>query len=289
MMAFPRGSPVWLAAGLAAVSIGLAATPLPRRFAGDSGLPPPPAATSESPAGTEVPIDPILALAPFGRTVGADASPSGETPLGLTLHGVVIAGQGQASRAILSGPAGPARAYAVGAEVAPGTILAAAEADRVTLATGDRRETLGFPQRRAAEATAAEPESGVDALRALVTGSEDEDEDVSDPVPAPAATEPTPEDAVAGYRNRIRDDPQALLDDLGVVATDAGYEVAEDASDTLLRIGLEPGDLVVMVNGQQVGNIDQDRDLFDEVTATDRARVEVARDGQAVVLTLPIR
>ena len=43
----PASALVWLAAGFAAISIGLAAVPLAARFAGDSGLPPPVAPAQE--------------------------------------------------------------------------------------------------------------------------------------------------------------------------------------------------------------------------------------------------
>ena len=64
------------------------------------------------------------------------------------------------------------------------------------------------------------------------------------------------------YRAEIEDDPQTLLDELGLAVADGGYAVQESASGVLLDAGLQPGDLVTTVNGQQVGNIDRDRALF---------------------------
>ena len=111
---------VWLAAALAAVSVGLAAAPLPGRFAGDSGLPPPEPVRREDAAEARVSLDAILALSPFGRIAQpAEPAPEAqETELGLTLHGVVIATRPEASSAIVSGPSEPARSYTVGQAVA---------------------------------------------------------------------------------------------------------------------------------------------------------------------------
>ena len=105
MMPVPRNGLIWVTAGLAALSVGLAARTLPARFAGESGLPPPPAA-SEAPAPAEVSLEPILAWSPFGRPA-RPAGPAAESGLGLTLHGVVIASGAEASSAIVSGPESP--------------------------------------------------------------------------------------------------------------------------------------------------------------------------------------
>jgi general secretion pathway protein C len=275
MTALSRRALVWAAAAVAAASIGLAAIPLPRRFAGDSGLPPPQPGILDAAPQPDL-VESILAWAPFGRPAPAEDGPAPETSLGLTLHGVVIATDPEPSSAILSGASAPAQSYAVGQEIAPGAMLAEVHGDHVVLIVQGRRETLAFPDAR------PEPvaDGGVADLRALVTGSEDA------PAALPAGNDA---DEIAGFRDRLRDDPQALLDDLGLVATGEGYRVADGASETLLRTGLQPGDLVARVNGQQVGNIEQDMDLFDEVTASGRARMDLVRNGQRLVLSFPLR
>ena len=172
MMPVPRNGLVWVAAGLAALSVGLAARTLPARFAGESGLPPPPAA-AEAPALAEVSLEPILAWSPFGRPA-RPAGPAGESGLGLTLHGVVIASGAEASSAIVSGPGEPARAYAVGQEIAADATLAEVHGDHVVLIVAGRRETLSFPENRGeADPAAGQTDSGVAALRALATGEGD--------------------------------------------------------------------------------------------------------------------
>jgi hypothetical protein len=164
MIALSSRSLVWITAGLAAVSIAIAAAPLPRRFAGESGLPPPPVTSVPPPADAVASVDPILAWSPFGHMAQpADVTPAGETSLGLTLHGVVIAEVPERSAAIVSPPSGPSEAYAVGQEVASGTTLVEIHGDRVVLLVDGRRETLGFPEAR------REIDRGVSALQALVT------------------------------------------------------------------------------------------------------------------------
>jgi general secretion pathway protein C len=94
---------------------------------------------------------------------------------------------------------------------------------------------------------------------------------------------------LATYGDRFRDDPQAVLDEFGLLATAEGYQVTDAASDPVLRAGLLPGDLVATVNGQQVGNIQRDLNLFDEITAAGHARVEVVRDGRRMTLSFPLQ
>ena len=94
---------------------------------------------------------------------------------------------------------------------------------------------------------------------------------------------------IESYRQRIQDDPEAVLEDLGLVATDDGYQVDSEAPDSVLAVGFLPGDVVAKVNGQQVGNIEQDRQLFDEVAASGHARIEFLRQGQSIVLSLPLK
>lgn len=279
------GALVWGAMALAAISIGLQAGPLPWRFMGQSGLPAPPPVAAAAPADGAVSIEPILALAPFGR-LPPPAEPAAlvaETALGLTLHGVVIATDPTRSFAIVSSEEDPARSYLVGEVIADKATLAEVNGDHVVLEVGGRRETLSFPETRNAGAPGG-VDRGAAALRALVTGNDSS---------AGARTEPTanadPEAVISRYRERIQANPQTVLDGLGLEATTQGYRVGETASTGVRRAGLQPGDVVEKVNGQQVGNIESDRDLFDEVAASGRARIEVLRDGQRVVMSFPLR
>jgi general secretion pathway protein C len=55
------------------------------------------------------------------------------------------------------------------------------------------------------------------------------------------------------------------------------------------RAGLLPGDVVARVNGQQVGDIVGDQALFENIVASGRARLEVIREGETVVMSFPLR
>lgn len=273
---------LWSVAALAAVSVGLAAGPLPWRFAGESGVTPPitPAAAETA---APVSIEPILSLALFGRIARSPepVETTEETELGLTLAGVMIADDPADSGAIIAGPSEPARAYAIGEEVTPAATLAEVRGDHVVLLVDGRRETLSFPERSGVSA-------GVAAMRALVGAPAEPDAEA----PAPEDPDTVENDAqavIADYRERIAANPQTVLDDLGLEATEAGYRIADTAASSVLQAGLQAGDVVAKVNGQQVGDIERDARFFDEVAASGRARIEVLRDGRLIVLSFPLR
>jgi general secretion pathway protein C len=173
---------VWIAAGLAAASVAVAARPLARHLAGESGLPPPVVAVAPPPAEAIASVDAILAWSPFGRMAGPEVAPAAGPTLELTLHGVVIADAPDRSVAILPPPSGLSAVFAVGQEVAPGATLAEVRGDRVVLLVDGAPETLEFPETR------RDIDPGVAALQAVVS-----DDPAALPgeiaLPAPLATE----------------------------------------------------------------------------------------------------
>ena len=82
---------------------------------------------------------------------------------------------------------------------------------------------------------------------------------------------------------------QGVIDRLGLQITDQGYRVTENASSGVKQAGFKPGDVVTTVNGQKVGDITKDQSYFDEVAASGRARVELVRDGQTIIMSFPLR
>jgi general secretion pathway protein C len=284
---------VWLAAGLAAASVVVAAAPLPRLFAGDSGLPAPRSVPMPGSAAAPVSIDPILQLSPFGRLLDAvtGTAPPQEAAPGLVLHGVVIALPAENSTAILSGTGKPARVFRIGEEIAPSVTLAKVLGDHVELLVDGAARTLSFPQPvRASTVDPAAAEGDLGALRQLIAGAAAGYSDAGGATTGDPANQP--EDVAARierYRATLRDDPQRLLDELGLAAFDDGYRVSRTASDDLLSTGLLPGDIVATVNGQQVGNIDQDIAHFDAIIASGNATLGIVREGERLMVSLPLK
>jgi len=68
-----------------------------------------------------------------------------------------------------------------------------------------------------------------------------------------------------------------------------GYRVKEDPNIGVTLAGLKPGDVITSLNGQTVGDLARDKELYDEVAASGIARLEVFRNGKAILLTFPLR
>jgi general secretion pathway protein C len=263
----------WAAAAAALVSLGLAADPLARRLG--SGAEPLRLPAPSAPPAPEPPLslDPILDLSPFGRPEEPDApaAQAEETALDLTLHGVVIAAGSKSSRAIVSNATEPPQAYAPGDRIAGVATLVAVEHDQIVLEVDGRRETLVFSDPAPQTETEAAP-------RALP--------------PLPETAAPAPSDAalaIAEMRERFRDNPYRVLEDLGIEASEAGYRIGANPAEAVRRAGLRPGDIVDSVNGHRVGNVELDRRFFETVAATGQARVEVVRGDQRLVLSFPLQ
>lgn len=273
----PAAAP-WIAAALSAISLGLAAGPVAWRLAGETGQA---IGTAAAAAVTEVArpdLSPILAFAPFGSAVVSAASPQviGETGLGLTLMGVTLSIPTSASRAIIAGgDSGRAESYALGSAITANATLAEVARTHVVLQVDGRLETLSFDK-----PGAKAPVAGTKDLRSLIPSNS-----------APAADAPSndPDAVIARYRAAILQNPQAVMDRLGLEATGDGYRISESASPGVRQAGFRPGDLVTAVNGQKVGDIASDQGYFDEVAASGKARVELQRDGQSIIMTFPLR
>jgi general secretion pathway protein C len=262
----------WLVAGLAAISLGIAGGPVVWHVLGqvDTGTPALGAMAAGAPP-VAADISAILAFAPFG-----DATPLAApaivaipaTQLGLTLLGLTIANPATASRAIIGGGDQPVASYASGDAITPDVVLADVRTDHVILTVNGAPEALFFT---ATDGGAAQP---------LNIG----------PIIAVGPADPTNPDAViAYYRDEILQNPQAVLDRLGLQATADGYLIADAADPDVRRAGFQPGDLVTRVNGQAVGDVARDQAYFDDIAASGRATVEVQRAGQTITMTFPLR
>ena len=261
------------------LTLGLSAGPVFWRLTGDDGRLRA-ASPAVQPAGEgRVDLAPILSFLPFGTSIVTTPAQevTGETSLGLVLLGVTISNPASGSRAIISGGDGPPRGYFVGEMITASASLSAIEQDHVVLDVEGRLESLSFVKRSAAT---TEARSGPD-LRNLIPSENQTN--------APAAASNEPDAVVARYRAAIELDAQGVMNRLGLEITDQGYRITDAASAGVRQAGFKTGDVVTTVNGQKVGDMDADQRYFDEVAASGRARVELLRDGQTIVMSFPLR
>jgi general secretion pathway protein C len=231
-----------------------------------------------------VSISAILSRNLFGEAGAVDTAttrndlPAVETRLPLELQGVFQADLAEESAAIVAQKGKAGELYTVGQTLPGNATLIEVHADHVVLRRAGVRETLRFPQ--------------LIGNGNRLTPMEDPDTAANDPEAAPWTKDaPSPRDFVSSYREKIDEDPQAALEEMGIspVSEDGadGYRLDAVAADSpyLSQTGLQPGDVVLSVNGQPVGNIQQDRRQIDNILAQGSARIEVQRGTRRFFIT----
>ncbi|TYB83782.1 type II secretion system protein N [Oceaniovalibus sp. ACAM 378] len=275
--------------------VGFVAIAAGRTFwhvAGESAAMPADRAVTARPDTAPDPVDltAVIALRPFGSAAppqAADASTTATT-LNLSLRGVVLQAEPAQSYALIA-DGGKTASYSPGDTIAGRAVLLEVAERHVVLNVDGARQTLSFPNSAlpvAGEATAEPvptPLSNMDRLRAAL-GVGSGSTELKDP-PPPETTE----EYIDMWRTRIIRNPNQVLGEIGLIATEKGYIVGENPDPGVKLAGLRAGDRVAKVNGQAVGNVEQDRKFFDEVAASGVARLEVVREGTAFVMSFPLR
>ncbi len=232
----------------------------------------------------------IVGLAPFGGGAGGSGLPA--STLGLVLKGILLAYPAEASSALIASADGAAVAYGVGASVAGNAVIESIEIDRVILRVGDRRELLGFPE-PVAGATPAPTTTAGAGITITTPGQPAAPAQSPEAAAALASSSPIATAAAAAQATRPAQAQQAVptpsTASLGVEATSSGYRIGPNPSPELTRFGLRPGDVIETLNGQAVGSVASDRQLFERAVQSGGARVEVVRDGRRLTLTFPLR
>lgn len=269
------GNPLSLAlvtcAAVATVSVALPAANMTWHALGHFPDLPQTSGATATAALTAVNLQSVLALAPFG--VSTAIGPAQATSTNLVLRGVVVSRPASKSTALISASGAPPKSINIGEALPGGATLESVAADHVVLAVAGRREILRFPDGFTTDVSALGtrgPDTGIGSASPTTTGK-------------------SPGTIVDQYRQKITDNPQTLLDELNLTASPDGYRVGDRIAPALRRSGLQPGDLVVRINGVPVGDAERDREHFEDVIASGRARVEVMRGRRLLILSFSLR
>lgn len=256
----------WVVAGVAWLASGHDGGPLTARSdAQVSGVPAVPAVDT-----TRLP-----ALGLFGQGMtpppGGALADAPDTSLQLRLTGVFVSADPKRSSAIVAEQNAPAgKLYRVNESLPSGATLESVHEDRILIRRG-----AGNPEVLRFEKTGllgGDPVAG------------------SSPRLSAAAVPPSsPGPGVRGLLNDAADamtrSPGRFLREMGLSVSDRGYEVGSDMPEEVRRaVGLEPGDKLMSVNGQSLGNPREDRKILEVLKNGGTARVEVQRGGQIVTV-----
>jgi general secretion pathway protein C len=192
-----------------------------------------------------------------------DSANAPQTQMNLVLSGVFAASDPAKGLAIIGDSAQSAKVYTVGAAVRPGTKLHAVYADRVILDRNGQLEALALPR----QSTAA-----IAINRA----------------PAPTANNRFTDN----LRRIAENNPSAFAEIVRpqpVFANGAqrGYRVYPGRNrQQFAKLGLQPGDLVLSINGTPLDDPQRGMEIFNTMGTSDRVNVTIERNGQSQELTL---
>ena len=187
-----------------------------------------------------------------------------ETGLRLRLEGVLIGQRPEDSGAIVAGSNGETEYYRVGESLPGNAELAEVESDRILIRRGGRYESLAFDEQL---------DSSV-----MVAATE-------------AQTAESPDDFLAGARQQLDAQGMAALGAYGLRPADdsggAGY--LYDGSNPMLNaVNLRQGDVITAINGQRLGDIEQDKALLDDWRNQPQLDIEIERDGSILTVSYAI-
>ena len=250
-----------------------------------------------------VDLDSIVNANLFGVAQTSDAQAAAaaaseatvETRLPLTLHGVFVAQEAAESTAIVARKGRSEQVYRIGDQVPGNATLEAVHLDHVVLRRGSVRERLAFPksEERLATPSASSESAAASGLDARALLAADGSLAAAQPVRRDGE-EQTPEQMAQKYREKLKSDPGSALGELGLSPVrggeSTGYRVDRLARSPYLRqTGLQPGDVILSINGRPVGNVDSDRLELDNVLAQGSARIEVQRGDRRFFITASLK
>lgn len=236
----------------------------------------------------------ITELELFGQAIKQDLPTDTRSPrasLNFTLHGVLIDSDPTRSRALIRS-GGAIAVYQLGDKINASELIAI-ESDTITVLLGSEQFVVGFDgaqddlerSRSISEklTQSKDPKDPFVRMAAAIVPGQGSI-DLRDP-PPPQTTD----DYIALWRERITRNPQAAMDRVGVELVENGYRVKENPNIGVTLAGLRPDDVITKLNGQSVGDTEQDLILYDDVAAAGTARIEVIRDGQSMMFTFPLK
>lgn len=182
------------------------------------------------------------------------------TNLRMKLEGVLVATRSSQSGAIVAGTDGTTAYYRVG-DVMPGDVeLVDVEAQRVLIRRNGEVESLAFEDddsevmvSQVDEQTFESPEAFVDEARAQLAAE-------GDAALLRYGLQPAEPGSAQGY-------------------------VYDGSSAMLSALNLKAGDVITAINGQALGDIEQDRELLNSWRDQPQIEIEVMRDGASFIVT----
>ena len=241
----------------------------------------------------------VSSLELFGRLEVSDTLPQAidapETKLNLELRGIFIAQNVNLSTAIVAQKNKTGELFAIGDKLPGNATLAAVFEDHVLIRRGTRVEKLLFSDSKFQfvsdrSPASTSPRSGgeiSDTTRSHLGSAKNSISDKNESNNNSINNSP-----INTYQEKLRSDLQGTLSKAGITPVSTGesngYKVGADAQGAIKQAGLQPGDVILSINGKPVGVASNDSALMAQVMASSRVRVEVQRGARRFFLTVPV-
>lgn len=210
----------------------------------------------------------------FGQSdsTGAASASAPATPTRLPLHlrAVFVSKDPGQSTAIIAQRNNSGRLYSPG-DMLPGSAkLASIEATRVILSRAGTREELAFKSDFKAK-------KGIQAATIVP-------QQVAQTSPAAPANPQS--NTLQQINAQLAQDPDETLEKMGVSRrSEGGYRIGSTANQPFLaQSGLQPGDVVLSINGRPLGDINVDRLALTNLANAGSVSVELLRNGQTLTI-----
>jgi general secretion pathway protein C len=192
-----------------------------------------------------------------------DSANAPQTQMNLVLSAVFAANDPAKGLAIIGDSAQSAKVYTVGAAVRPGTKLHAVYPDRVILDRNGQLEALALPRQSTAAIAINRPATPTASNR------------FTDNLRRIAESNPS------AFAEIVR--PQPVFAN----GVQRGYRVYPGRNrQQFAKLGLQPGDLVLSINGTPLDDPQRGMEIFNTMGTSDRVNVTIERNGQSQELTL---
>ena len=210
----------------------------------------------------------------FGQSdsIGTASASAATTPtrLPLNLRAVFVSTDPGQSTAIISQRNNSGKLYSPG-DMLPGSAkLASIEATRVILSRAGTREELAFKSdfkaKKGIQAATIAPQQAAQT--------------------SPAAPANPQSNALQQINAQLAQDPDETLEKMGVSRrSEGGYRIGSTANQPFLaQSGLQPGDVVLSINGRPLGDINVDRLALTNLANAGSVSVELLRNGQTLTI-----
>jgi general secretion pathway protein C len=198
------------------------------------------------------------------------SAPTTPTRLPLNLRAVFVSTDPGQSTAIISQRNNSGKLYSPGDMLPGGAKLASVEATRVILSRAGTREELAFKSdfkaKKGIQAATIAPQQAAQT--------------------SPAAPANPQSNALQQINAQLAQDPDETLEKMGVSRrSEGGYRIGSTANQPFLaQSGLQPGDVVLSINGRPLGDINVDRLALTNLANAGSVSVELLRNGQTLTI-----